>query len=490
MKRQQIGMAALCMGLLIANSANAQWTHTGSVTYLTNGGDNVGIGTTAPSYKLDIKNAANCNFRVQSTSTGSANLILSRSSAAGTNALVNYKTGVTDKWFTGLKGNNDDFSIQDATGTAVVYITQSSKNVGIGTTTPAYTLDANDGTSFIRAKASSGYAGVIIDKAADVQNGYVVHRSANTTLWTEGTKGNNNFSLYNWSAASEALTVDVANNNVGLGTVTPASKLHVVHPSGLYSQGFRLQREGTADYWTFYVSSFGTSGDLWFNNNGMERGEFSSANGVYTSVSDRRLKSDIREVGSVLEKVMKLGVKNYYITSDASRRNNLGLIAQDVEPLFPELVYHSVGEGKDIYTMDYAGFGVVSIKAIQEQQKLIEKQNEKIAALESMINACCENNTASKSSGTNMQLNENKLFQNQPNPFNESTVIRYSIADAGNAQIIIRDLKGNLIKAIPLTEKGRGQVTINANELAQGTYTYTLQVNSEGVDAKLLVVTK
>jgi hypothetical protein len=37
--------------------------------------------------------------------------------------------------------------------------------------------------------------------------------------------------------------------------------------------------------------------------------------------------------------------------------------------------------------MSYAGFGVIAIKAIQEQQKIIETQNSKITSLENEINA-------------------------------------------------------------------------------------------------------
>jgi len=52
------------------------------------------------------------------------------------------------------------------------------------------------------------------------------------------------------------------------------------------------------------------------------------------------------------------------------------------------------------------------------------------------------------------------------------------------------DQNGNLVKQVSIAQSGKGQVTINANELAQGTYTYTLEVNGASVDTKLMVVTK
>ena len=83
------------------------------------------------------------------------------------------------------------------------------------------------------------------------------------------------------------------------------------------------------------------------------------------------------------------------------------------------------------------------------------------------------------------------MFQNQPNPFNQSTVISYQLlSDAKNASIVIRGLNGEELKTVTFSSTGKGQVTINANQLAQGTYTYKLIVNGKSVDTKLMVVTK
>ena len=57
---------------------------------------------------------------------------------------------------------------------------------------------------------------------------------------------------------------------------------------------------------------------------------------------------------------------------DRENRPQIGLIAQEANWLFPEFVKHDEGDGEDRYLMDYAGFGIVAIKAIQEQQEIIE----------------------------------------------------------------------------------------------------------------------
>jgi hypothetical protein len=59
------------------------------------------------------------------------------------------------------------------------------------------------------------------------------------------------------------------------------------------------------------------------------------------------------------------------------------MIAQDVNEIFPELVNYDPVD--DLFTLSYSEFGVIAIKAIQEQQKLIEDQSKQIAQLENKL---------------------------------------------------------------------------------------------------------
>jgi uncharacterized protein (DUF1015 family) len=78
--------------------------------------------------------------------------------------------------------------------------------------------------------------------------------------------------------------------------------------------------------------------------------------------------------------------------NNPSGQISIGFVAQDVKELFPGLV-HIIADStsgkndyKDLHAVSYTGFGVLAIKAIQEQQKLIEVLQAKIAALETKIN--------------------------------------------------------------------------------------------------------
>jgi len=57
-----------------------------------------------------------------------------------------------------------------------------------------------------------------------------------------------------------------------------------------------------------------------------------------------------------------------------------GFVAQDVMKIFPNLVYHNVNKERkvDVYTMNYSGFGVIAIKAIQEQQGQMQELKDQL----------------------------------------------------------------------------------------------------------------
>ncbi|NNC83023.1 MAG: tail fiber domain-containing protein [Flavobacteriales bacterium] len=150
------------------------------------------------------------------------------------------------------------------------------------------------------------------------------------------------------------------------------------------SFGLDINNASSDDDWEIYSSS---SGNLLLYANGTNRGSFSGTTGAYTSISDRSMKTNIRPVESILDKVMLLEASRYqYKDNNPSNRESLGFIAQDVKEIFPELVYVATNErNKGLHTMDYSGFGVIAIAAIQEQQAEIEELKKLVRALQSSI---------------------------------------------------------------------------------------------------------
>jgi hypothetical protein len=138
--------------------------------------------------------------------------------------------------------------------------------------------------------------------------------------------------------------------------------------------------------WGIYVSSIDSS--LNFYSNGSLRSNIDRVTGVYSALSDRKLKKNIMPLAPVLPNISKLTpyIYNYSDSRDGDRKA-IGFMAQDVEPVFPDLVFNKKDRetGAPFKMMTYQSFGVIAIKAIQEQQLIIENQNIKITHLEEEI---------------------------------------------------------------------------------------------------------
>jgi hypothetical protein len=101
--------------------------------------------------------------------------------------------------------------------------------------------------------------------------------------------------------------------------------------------------------------------------------------------SDARLKENIRPIRGALETVLQLRGVEYNFIDDEDKIDNLGFIAQEVEKIVPQLVYPLPDSDKK--GLDYQGIIPLLAEAIQEQQKLIAQQAEKIKALEAAVEA-------------------------------------------------------------------------------------------------------
>jgi hypothetical protein len=83
------------------------------------------------------------------------------------------------------------------------------------------------------------------------------------------------------------------------------------------------------------------------------------------------------------------------------------------------------------------------------------------------------------------------LYQNIPNPFNQTTSISYSLPQKiSSAQIIITDKTGRQLKQINISNGGKGKVTVDASTLASGAYNYSLYVNGKFIDSKQMILTR
>ena len=167
---------------------------------------------------------------------------------------------------------------------------------------------------------------------------------------------------------------------VGIGRNTPSSLFEVYHQNGAPTSGNRTNafsvRNVLGPSWQFYTQS---NGNLHLYNNGTYRGAFLASSGAYTAVSDRKLKKDILVLeNGTLNKVMQLNPVSYLMKDQTDTKRNHGLISQEVKEIFPSIT-HYVKES-DLLTLSYTELIPILIKAMQEQQAIIEAQKEDLKA--------------------------------------------------------------------------------------------------------------
>lgn len=114
---------------------------------------------------------------------------------------------------------------------------------------------------------------------------------------------------------------------------------------------------------------------------------FNNGGGVFSVISDRNAKKNIQPIeDGVLENYLQLKPSYFHYNQQQyeTAYKSIGLIAQDIAGLFDNT--NIVTKNEDgVYSVDYGNFTVLSIKAIQEQNKLFVSQQQEITELKSQL---------------------------------------------------------------------------------------------------------
>lgn len=182
-------------------------------------------------------------------------------------------------------------------------------------------------------------------------------------------------------------------------------------------------------------------------------------------------------------------------------RKRIGLLAQEVERVFPEVIRTSYDGTKGILYNDLVGVLVEGMKELQdsltaetlrnrEMRQELDEIKATLAALTNPRNLAPQTTGQSSDNKALGQANA-ELGQNTPNPFNRETEIGYRLsADASSASVCIYNLNGQQLKKYPLDMNTlSGKVTVSASEFAPGIYIYSLVINNRAVDSKRMTLT-
>lgn len=147
-----------------------------------------------------------------------------------------------------------------------------------------------------------------------------------------------------------------------------------------------------------------------FGNNGNYSGSITwDGGGSWNFGSDRKLKQDIVDAESVLERALQVQVRRYrWKNSAPESKLSLGVIAQELQPLFPDLVSTQENpETKETnLAVGYSDFGLIAVKALQEfkaqhdaEMKDLKAQMAEVILLNKELRSRLDKGTASNDTG-------------------------------------------------------------------------------------------
>jgi len=390
-----------------------------NTTFLANG--NVGIGTSTPSSTLHVFGNVYASNAVTTTNVFATKGVNVGPGVLGSNVAV----------FSNVSGGSN------------VVIMNNLGYVGIATTTPAYPLDVgstvainvvggetirskgaivigngtNDGNRFLSALDSSISAGApvryfCIGKATTLNN-----QAEISYYHVSDGSGSNRLSLGLYGGSYMHI---LGSSNVGIGTTTtnPVSQLCINGDTGANGVLQIVCTSGGRNIDAISCKAVTDTNNIvnFINAAGTPRGSIGGVDGstvVYRTTSDRRLKTDIVDMPSVIERIKQLRPCKYTWKETGDKGD--GFIAQEVHKVFPQFIsgvlgycdlcHHTVNDIYDgnfceccdfenpvdrdgkprYYGLDYGKFTPYLTKALQETIEITERQDERIADLESKL---------------------------------------------------------------------------------------------------------
>jgi hypothetical protein len=329
----------------------------GNATAITiDANENVGIGTSNPSTKLEISDGA-------ITAGNSGTVLVGRYSSSFPNPGAGYfslETNNTD-------GTNGGITIKTlASGTLTERMRIDSTSIK-----PTVPIEIGSSSYFL-GNATHGYR---FNNAANTSNLMILQDSGNLLVGSSSSPQ---------ISAGSVARIQVIAESSGATAFSPSLPASATGTS-IRSQSVTAAGTG----WNHFVGSSGNGSSLTANNIFIYgNGDIGNTNNTYGAISDAKLKENITDATPKLADINAVRVVNYNLI-DHPEVKQLGVIAQELEQIFPSMVSETPDrdmEGNDLGTVTksvkYSVFVPMLIKAIQEQQAIITALETRITQLE------------------------------------------------------------------------------------------------------------
>jgi hypothetical protein len=369
--------------------------------------DTVGI-STGGTERARVDSAGNLGLGVTPVSSWNTNYKALQTGVSG--AIWSHATGASESHFsantyytsTGYKYLNTGYATEyyqyngahvwaiAASGTAGNAITftqamtlDASGNLGVGTTSPATKLAVSGGIAGTAGLNISGAGWGVLPYVA---NSFVVdNNGGETRFFATGANSTTDGSFLFYTSQTDGGANERARINSDghflVGTTNTSQSSGV--GAKILSSGNLWLVCSSADPISYYSS---TAGAYRFYVG--PSGAIASTSSTISVISDQRFKENVRDLNDGLEKVMALQPRLYDWKEGKGQdiKNARGFIAQEFEQVFPDMIDEwkdPAPEGEEPYKSVRADLIPVLVKAIQEQQAIIDAQQ---AALETLTN--------------------------------------------------------------------------------------------------------
>jgi len=319
--------------------------------------------------------------------------------------------GTTSGTALNMSGDTSGVLQLASNGSTTAVTIDTSQNVGIGNT-PAYKLDVSgqarvssgsSASALIATSTSAGGTALNVQNSGTVNmliGGYnsIVGSGNATDVMLSATQGVLAFG--NGASSTERMRID-SSGNLLVGTTSTFNSAILALQSSVANNIAYWKNSNAAPYGfrLNYSTATPNNTDNWFyyaDDATALRFKVTSNGGIYnysannSNLSDQREKKDIALATNYLDKICQIPVKTFLYNDQTDTDKNLGVIAQDVQSVCPELVMESNWADKDepekmrlsIYQTDLQ---YALMKSIQELKAINDTQAETINALTARV---------------------------------------------------------------------------------------------------------